>query len=405
MALYPFTVNGVTYNLSDFQNLAYVTGLPNSMKDILRHALLDYSGNTGQTLSVTTGSKSLTIAAGKAFQAGDNVTIGLASDPANPDASRMYGTVTSYNFSTGDMVVDVTSVTDSGSSTGWKVSLGGIASPFTVSDWMLAMDLGGTGFGADSFVSPSGALALNEPSMAMKEIFDDFVGSQANDNLTGDAYTAKSPWVLDGGSAGKASFNIFSIPSGAADATKAAGLVRVYCDTATAAYKSPNSTILQYGENGFLHLGKGACRWRTRVYGVKLSTYYKARMGLKCHASGSGTNIFSSGGLGFEAEWNANNGNYVAVCGAGGQIRKIPTSIAPSTFDSLQVLVDSDGYEAEFYINNTLVAKFAGGLPVSGPENLLLPAYETVAYVSDGGVVTSTEFHVDYMYLSKYLSR
>ena len=80
-----------------------------------------YSTTSTTSLLIGTGSKSLTVEASLAWSAGQPVI--LAFDPSN----TMLGTVTSYNVGTGAMVIDVTSVTGSGTYTAWSVNLSGAA--------------------------------------------------------------------------------------------------------------------------------------------------------------------------------------------------------------------------------------------------------------------------------------
>ena len=78
--------------------------------------------NATSTTSVLvgTGSKSLTVQTGKIFVVGQYVTIARTSAPST---TSMFGTVTAYTSGTGDLVVNVTSITGSGTFTDWTIAI------------------------------------------------------------------------------------------------------------------------------------------------------------------------------------------------------------------------------------------------------------------------------------------
>ena len=71
--------------------------------------------------SVATGAKTFTIEAAKQFTAGVSVTVINTGTPAN----FLFGTVTSYNSTTGALVLDITVIGGSGTFTAWTISLSG----------------------------------------------------------------------------------------------------------------------------------------------------------------------------------------------------------------------------------------------------------------------------------------
>lgn len=78
-----------------------------------------YAATTAASLSVGAGSKSFVTQTGKLFRAGHYVTISRVSDPS----VFMYGSVTSYDASTGDMVVNATALNGAGTHTDWDINL------------------------------------------------------------------------------------------------------------------------------------------------------------------------------------------------------------------------------------------------------------------------------------------
>lgn len=96
------------------------------------------SGTSTTSLLVGTGSKSFTIQAGRAFSPGQSVVLAYNVTPT----TQMTGTITSYNRTTGAVVMNVTGTNGSGTYADWTLSLspsGGAtlgANVFTgVQDW------------------------------------------------------------------------------------------------------------------------------------------------------------------------------------------------------------------------------------------------------------------------------
>jgi len=79
-----------------------------------------YSTNSSTTLTIGTGTKSLVVETGLAYTAGQPVII------AN-DSNNMIGDVTSYDETTGDLVVEVDLINGSGTFSNWTVNLAGAA--------------------------------------------------------------------------------------------------------------------------------------------------------------------------------------------------------------------------------------------------------------------------------------
>lgn len=80
------------------------------------------AANSTTSVAIGTGSKSFTIETGKSFSA--TMVVRMA-DAAAPTINFMIGSVTSYNPTTGALVVNVTSVTGSGTKADWDITLSG----------------------------------------------------------------------------------------------------------------------------------------------------------------------------------------------------------------------------------------------------------------------------------------
>lgn len=80
---------------------------------------IDYNGTSTTSLTVGTGSKSLTTQTAKNFQIGQFVIVANTATPAN----YMTGQVTAYNSGTGAMTVNVTATGGAGTFTAWTIAL------------------------------------------------------------------------------------------------------------------------------------------------------------------------------------------------------------------------------------------------------------------------------------------
>lgn len=92
-------------------------------------------------LTIGTGSKSLTIQAGKALVLGMSVKIASTASPTN----WMAGDITAYNSTTGALTVSVSTIQGSGSFSAWTVSLSAPGAGSTWTGDVIAGQYGGTG--------------------------------------------------------------------------------------------------------------------------------------------------------------------------------------------------------------------------------------------------------------------
>ena len=83
----------------------------------------NYPSTSTTSLTVATGSQSLTIGTGLSYTAAQPILI------ANSSSNYMAGLVTSYNASTGALVANITSIAGSGTYTSWTINLNGASGP------------------------------------------------------------------------------------------------------------------------------------------------------------------------------------------------------------------------------------------------------------------------------------
>lgn len=106
-----------------------------------------YSASSTTSLTIAMGSQSLTVETGKGYVAGQALLIASTAGPTN----YMVGQVTSYNISTGALVVNVTATGGSGTVAAWTVSVSAIVAGGGVSPDSIVVLTSGT-----SWTCPAG---------------------------------------------------------------------------------------------------------------------------------------------------------------------------------------------------------------------------------------------------------
>jgi hypothetical protein len=136
--------------------LAFLGALPTLQTEINTEvdrinqlAFGSFSANSTSSLTIGTGSKSLTIESGKGFVIGQPVLIASTAAPSN----YMTGQVTSYNSSTGALVVNVTAIGGSGTVASWAISITSIAASIALPNYYKNKI---TNTSTTSFVVPAG---------------------------------------------------------------------------------------------------------------------------------------------------------------------------------------------------------------------------------------------------------
>lgn len=124
--------NGRNWTFADFSGsdgFRYVENWDPFHEDLIaemtaRTAAVGFALTSASTTSlpIGTGSKSLTVGANKAFAAGQPVVIAVTADVTK----YMYGSVTSYNATTGALEASVSEAAGSGTFSAWTVSLVGL---------------------------------------------------------------------------------------------------------------------------------------------------------------------------------------------------------------------------------------------------------------------------------------
>ena len=110
--IYGASVNGVTLTCPDASGTIALTSQVGDR----------YLTSSTTSLLIGNGAKTLTVGTGLAYTPTQDITI------VNDAAHHMHAAVTTYNSTTGELVVDVNSHTGTGTFTAWTVNVGGISS-------------------------------------------------------------------------------------------------------------------------------------------------------------------------------------------------------------------------------------------------------------------------------------
>ncbi len=410
MLTYPFTLNNVTYVEGDFSPFGYATKLGEAFWNLVNQSLLGY-GSTSATsvnLSSLPTPVVMTISAGLAWIPGDFV---VAVDSANPTTKGVGGVITAYDFVTGSISFTPNFSVGAGSVSSWNV-MPSYYSAMASDTRAVMIEEGGTGygnidgtFGAANAASLPGAaaLGLNAPRAAMEEIFVDFAFETAQVSATG---LNMPPFNYSNLTVGTSEQNLSNLAA-ADNNTYFGGVALLPTKIAPLA-----SGVFTYNTGGFMHLGRGRVRYETVIVNLNCSGFYRARFGLRAQNS-SNPNIFSYGGIGFEA-FNANSGMgspydsglIVCVCGSTGVVTRVVTNVAPSAgVQRFSIEVDAMAQSVKYYINDVLVATITANIPVSDYRNLLHPAYEVPGDSLAFTASTPNYLLVDTLFVSKALLR
>lgn len=108
-------------------------------------------GTSTTSLTVGTGSQTLTTQASKQFSVGNYLTISRTSSPT----TLMHGVVTAYNSGTGSLTVSVTTIAGSGTFTDWTIAVSGAKG-----------DTGASGNGQIAYLAKTGAYTVTASDKA-----------------------------------------------------------------------------------------------------------------------------------------------------------------------------------------------------------------------------------------------
>jgi len=114
---------------------------------------VDFNSTSATSLTIGTGSKTLTVQTGKLYIIGQWVLLASTASPAN----YMVGQVTAYTSGTGSLTVNVTATSGSGTLASWTVGMAAVAMGGTLTQRLVtvASSSGGAGFSLPHGVAPA----------------------------------------------------------------------------------------------------------------------------------------------------------------------------------------------------------------------------------------------------------
>lgn len=121
-------LNGTNWTIQDFLLNRYIANWEDFWTDFEAHLSLFYSATSTTSLTIGTGSKALTIQAGRAFAVGQYVRI---AETAAPNTNYMAGSVTAHDATTGALTVLVDATAGSGTIAAWTISISGTGPTIT----------------------------------------------------------------------------------------------------------------------------------------------------------------------------------------------------------------------------------------------------------------------------------
>lgn len=412
MSLWPFQLNGSWYSLSNFDGLAYVNGIPDSMNDLTEHVNGVFFSQTSGSVTIGTGFKSFSIDSNLRIRQGDYLVIYLSF------GNWCSGTVQSYNSSTGAIQMSCDKFSGAGTGFAWVTKAGDSLLSNTV---VAPLDpvFGGTGaggpFSGARANTPGNQFGSSTAGMgaslwdSMVEVFDDFFafGQPTDARNSGDQprYALASPYYF---------YNVGFMPTSASGAEFATGgnfISNLAFGSLSMKQANPlvQSSVVTYGQNGFVLCGNGTLHFECLV-AVNSSTNanpsnYKEptfRWGLRAQNSGQTGNIFSYGGIGFE-RLSTSNRKLNVVLGKNGSVYRqmLPTTMIDKDYVRLGFTVSADGNLVQYFVDGNKVLELYMACPTSGLTNLLHPAFE----IQNSGGNNNPGMSIEALWLRKNLQR
>ena len=405
---FPAVVNGITFDLVDFDGLAYVNGLPNSVEAMGDHGSRDLLGTSATSFALTTGVKSIVASTNRAYVTGMNVTV------ANSATNFATAVVNSYVPSTGALEINIVAagdITGAGTFAAWNIYPVNAKNAGTTCD-PLPISRGGTGRAYTSTATSRfqdkgpGIFNCGNPSYNMAELMDDF--NQAN------PFFAEKEGNTDynSGYCVRTTDSSASVLRGSAYSTQVFNQMKNRPGQVVAKVGVQGSAItVTHGSSGYLSaVGGGSIYFATSIKNepAVLNEQMTVYIGLKSYYSSNLGNIFDYGGVGFSLV----NGyqSYVLNCIVSG---KGEVTSLPVTFGQcLGFRLDPNNKVVEFYVFSGSITGMFDSTPVatiSIPDVLLENSRGSLlhpAFTFQKNLGNTTRYmSCEYLYCAKNLRR
>lgn len=413
---FPAVVNGITFDLSDFDGLAYVNGLPDSVEAMGDHGSRDLLGTSVTSFGLTTGIKSITASTGRAYVPGMYVTV------ANSATAYATALVNSYDPVTGALEIDIQAagdITGAGTFAAWNIYPINVKGGGTSCD-PLPISRGGTG---RSFTSSSttrfqddgpGVFNCGNLSYNMDELMDDF--NQANP-FWSDQDLTSVPFATDynRGYYVRVTDSSAYMLRGSAYATNVASQMQNRPGQFAMRVANQGSAItVTHGNSGYVSaIGGGSIYFATQLKSALAVSGEELVMmaGLKSQYSSGLGNFFDYAGIGFRRINSYQSGSWECLTSNRGKIESVPFLFGNADA-ALGFRIDVNNKTVEFYIFNGAVTGLFDSTPVATlalPDCLLLNNLGSLlhpAITFQKTLGTDARYmNCEYLYLAKNLRR
>ena len=172
MADFPVTVNGVTWNASDFAESKYSRNLFNFLKDVFTESCKSLNSYVTNSMTIGNNNVTMTLPSVKNYIVGQRLRLVPAVDETTSNflAGYIEGYVVSYNTGTGDLVLHPLMWQGTGTYSRWHVTPGG--EPIPVFPSITALQGGAS------------SIRVEGPIETFTEFFEDFNGTEGNGIVT-----------------------------------------------------------------------------------------------------------------------------------------------------------------------------------------------------------------------------
>lgn len=394
---FPLNIAGQLFSNSTLGGKGYVRAFPDLLRAVTLHRKLNSAFVSRTRLNSRWYPRptlySFQVEAGKLWAPGTFLYGQGENEYGVSNDSKVWGTVSSYNYLTGALVFEVTGYEGS-FDIGTLYLTSGAQFDLPTDTSPLGFSEGGTG--ASTVAAALAALDIGEPVTQLSEVFDDFMS-----HLNSNSGVVPYPWIVQR----QVGTGVFSNwpgaapgqPTNALDWVARSGFLQLQVTD------SADSVGLTRGVGG-CHMAGGALVFETAVYIPTVSdgtNTFKVYIGLRGQAS-SDSDPFSYSGVGFTYTHGENSGNWTIRHGTGGSMTSVNSGIAVSAGTWYRLALTWNGTNCVPSINGSaLSAISAASLPQSGSSNTLAPS---IALTKTLGSATRRAV-VDYVFLQKKVSR
>lgn len=407
---FPVTINGITFDYTDFYPLGYITARPDSIEALADEGTKELTGLSTTNIKPDTDkgtTKAITLPAGM------HVDMTRELMFYNSAGNFISGLPVAYNQTTGVASIQLSSTNYGGAASlaSWQVFTDHPATGTTAVE--LAQCSIGLGYGqgwAYVYGNQTGVLEVDSPRFLMAEVFEDFINGynfNSGNPITGtlSTYNREFGGMYMWSNSSTASVTRTTVESG----TLHPGVVDMVATALS------DSVTLTYGKLPYMAVyGSGSSQFDVAAYAPTASTTdekFNCYVGLKAASNSALYDVLDAYGVGFVYTNDVNGGYWVAVSTHRGVRTYGFSNVPASAWAYLRIVADSNNQVFRFYASTTAdLDSVAPILTVAMGDDYLSSMRETLLHPvlsiwkTNGSSVSGT-LRVDYFYNSKRLWR